>query len=41
MLLESYQWWRDLALVCEEGEEEGWFKKVVAWKVGNGDKVTF
>jgi len=22
-------WWRDLAKVCGEGEEEGWFQKAV------------
>ena len=34
-------WWKDLSKVCEEGEEEGWFHKRVAWKVGAGDKVRF
>jgi len=34
-------WWKDLSKASEEGEEEGWFPKHVAWKVGSGDKVRF
>ncbi|XP_068504197.1 uncharacterized protein [Phaseolus vulgaris] len=30
-------WWMDLDQVCGEGEEEGWFKMAVAWKVGIGE----
>jgi len=32
-------WWRDLAYVYGEGEEEGWFKNAIVWKVGASDKV--
>jgi len=33
-------WWRDLAKVCGEGDqEEGWFRKDIGWKVGDGSRV--
>ena len=43
MAQSKYQswWWRDLTEVCGEREEEGWFKNVVVWKVGNAHKVGF
>jgi len=34
-------WWRDLAKVSGEGEEEGWFRKATGWKVDDGGTVRF
>ena len=34
-------WWRDLCIICEEGQTESWFNKQVSWKVGNGKDVRF
>jgi len=33
-------WWRDLAKVCGEGDqEEGWFCKATGWKIGDGSII--
>jgi len=34
-------WWRDLAKVCGEEEEDGWFQNSIVWKVHARDKVRF
>ena len=28
------RWWKDLAKVCGEGDEEDWFHKAILWRVG-------
>jgi len=35
------RWWRDLCSVCGDGEEEGWFRKAIRWKVCYGIKQDF
>jgi len=33
-------WWRDLAKVCGEGDQqEGWFYKAIGWKIGDGSII--
>ena len=34
-------WWCDFSKSCGEGHDGGWFKEVVRWRMGSGDKVKF
>ena len=40
MKYHSY-WWCDLSKSSREGQDGGWFKEVVRWRVCSGDKVRF
>lgn len=34
-------WWRDLVGIFREGVIDGWFEKIIVWRMGNGRLIQF